>query len=263
MRTIIATAISLLCAVSFAQSLKDSKEALATMIHSANTGTRIFRDGHHTRDSAKTLWDEQASQGLPIALPNLLLSSNSAVGHIGVLPDGTIGYDLIINYKVLRQTEDGTLVIVQHDTPSSISSLGPFLFKNAPTKSIPTNGFFEPKGTWQISGIKEVGGIATLIVEPLPDSEFRLPDSQPHKFQFKHLPRDWENIDKTSFARGIYIGYRSGKVWIMDGESKILKKGIFELSKSDQGFVRKEIKDGRRDHLIPEYLGETAEKRAK
>jgi hypothetical protein len=261
MRLSVFVAFVLLSSSAFGQSgvaLKGSAAAAATIWHSTNTGQHIFYDGHISRDTLPDYWDELASNGQPAKYPWLVLSNNSAVGHVGILPDGKLGYDLTINYKVLSHTEAGTLIIVQHERPDKIAVIGTFLFRNSPADEVPNGGFFEPEGNWQITELNDRGYSKTLVVEPLSENDLPLPKKQKHKFQFSHQPRDWKNLDDSEFMRGIYVGYRKSEVWIMDADSEITKKRLFELSKSDQEFIRSEIKEGRRDHLIPEYLGESA-----
>lgn len=257
MRLSVFVAFVLLSSSAYGQPLAGSQQAIETQLHSMRTGDRIFNDGHIARADLPAYWDELAMKGLPAKMPYLVLANNSAVGHVGILPEGKLGYDLTLNYKVLSHTKDGTQVLVQFEYPQTTLVVGPFLFRNSPAKDVPTGGFFEPQGNWQITELADRGSSKLLVVEPLPDGEVKLPAVQKHKFQFKHLPRDWKNLDDSEFMRGIYVGYRKSEVWIMDAESEITKKRLFDLSKSDQEFIRNEIKEGRRDHLIPEYLGES------
>lgn len=259
MRLSVFVAFVLVSSSAFGQTkavLKGSSEDVVAVWQALNTGRNIFNEGHISRDGLPGYWDELASQGQEARFPFLVLSSNSAVGHVGKLPDGRMGYDLTINYKVILHTKEGVIVLVQHEMPRETLAIGPFLFKNSGADQVQDNGFFEPQGVWQISGLADQGYRKLLVVEPLPDGEVKLP-KQKHKFQFSQLPRDWKNLDDSAFIRGIYVGYRKAEVWIMDAESDIIKKRLFDLSKSDQEFIRKEIKEGRRDHLIPEYLGES------
>lgn len=271
MRLSVFVAFALLSSSAFAQPLAGSREAVSTMIHTMRTGTRIFNDGHITKDGLPGYWTDLAAKGLELKMPYLVLSSNSAISHVGVLPDGRLGYDLTVNYKVIGHVDDGALISVKFEYPENTLTTGPFLFKNCNAKDVPTNGLFEPTGYWQITELADLGYSKFLVVEPLPDGEVKLADweaklrdekpeiieGEKHPFLTKHAARDWKNLDESHFMRGIYIGFRRSEVWIMGADSRITKKRLLSLSASDQQFVRDEFKQGRRDHLIPEYLDDS------
>lgn len=267
MRLWVFVAFAVLSGSAFGQPLAGSRQAIESQLRALRTGARVFNDGHITKEGLPGYWDELAAQGLPVKMPYLVLSSNSAIGHVGILPDGRIGYDLTIHYKVIGHTDDGAQILVNFEYPETTATAGPFLFKNCSAKDVPTNGFFEPMGYWQITKLADQGHSKMLVVEPLPDGEVKLPVGEPkprkppeiekHPYQLKYDARDWKNLDGSGFMRGIYIGFRKAEVWIMGEDNRVVKKRLFTLSKADQQFVQKEFKEGRRDYLIPEYLGES------
>lgn len=219
--------------------------------------SQMQSQGHISKDRLEAYWDELAQHGLPVRMPYLVLVNNSSVGDVGILPDGIIDRTLEISYKVLSQTKDGTLIRVIRERDTGTHLGGVYLFKNAPTTNVPNDGYFEPTGYWQITGTYDYPVVLgserrALIVEPLSEADANMPKKLKHKLLFEHEPREWKNADGTTASRGIYLGYKKSLVWTMSEESEIRKIDLFKLSKADQDFVRKEIKEGRRLHLIPE-----------
>jgi len=72
-----------------------------------------------------------------------------------------------------------------------------------------------------------------------------------HPILAANKAHDWTYLDGRPFACGVYLGYKPTDVWVMTVDGDVLKTPLFGLSKANQDFVRKEIKDGRKAHLIP------------
>lgn len=231
--------------------LEGSPEAVNAMIRSATSKTALRQ---YTRATMDHHLSELGKYNLPPDYPTLQLNSLSKVGHIGRLDVDRV------DYWVAQHIEEGVLVDVEFYGmgPSRVSR---FLFKNAPAlKDAPTGGLADVSGVWQITGTFKYPTIrdpnhTTLVVEPLPEDEVKLPARSPHRYlmNLDNPSRQWSLKDGTPLVRGIYLGYKESKVWIMNAESEVVIRKLFDLSTDDQKFVRGEIKQGRRAFLIPEY----------
>jgi hypothetical protein len=229
-------------------------------------------EDQYTLDSVQTYFDKCAAEGKIATAPTLSLTVMSRPGHIGRLVGNYA--DTTKTFRVVQQINEGTLVTVNYYRQASYmemqkgnaasirpiggtdSTVGPFLFKYPEIASLQTDAVFNPLGIWQVTGpytySTAFGGTRTvLIVEPLPEGKIDIPSKLPHRFLYQHQARDWKKLGGEFLARGVYVGYRGGVVWIMDKESEIIKHSLFQLSSQDQAFIRKEIKEKRREHLIP------------
>jgi hypothetical protein len=229
-------------------------------------------EDQYTLDSVQTYFDLCAQNGKPIELPPLILTANSRQGHIGSLVNHN--KNIIVKYRVFQQIREGTLVMIDRFTipyntatngrrgveyvtaGGTTQSYGPFLFKHQDLAGLQSGAVFMPQNLWQVTSPftyeTSVGTNTIATVEPVPDGTIQIPEKMPHRFLYKHEARDWRMLDEGLLTRGVYIGYRSGTVWIMDKDSEIIKHSLFQLSKEDQAFIRKEIKENRREHLIPD-----------
>jgi hypothetical protein len=239
----------------------------------------------YTLDSIQSHFDRCAAEGKVATAPTLHLTVNSRVGHIGRLVGNYS--DTTNTFRVAQQISEGTLVTVNYYRSSvymemekgNLSSVrpiggtnatvGPFLFKSPEFAGLQTDAVFNPVGIWEITGsltYNTAGGATrtVLVIEPLEEGKIDLPTKMPHRFLHQHQARDWKKAGGDLLARGVYVGYRGGSVWIMDGNNDIIKEPLARLSSSDQTFLRKEIKEGRREWLIPELekeLKETANRK--
>ncbi len=230
----------------------------------------INAEEQYTIDSVQTYFDQCAAEGKPIDAPPLRLTSQSMPGHVGRLT--TPHNEVRIMFVVVQQIEEGTIVNVRHfasprnynasagkvgTIPMIDKTVGTFLFKFPAVATFATDTLIWPDGIWHITGTytynTAIGGSRTVcVVEELPDNVIDVPKEMPHQFLYKYPSRDWKKSGGDLLTRGVYVGYRGGSVWIMDKESEIIKQPLTRLSAEDQLFVRKEIRQQRREHLIPE-----------
>jgi len=204
----------------------------------------------------------------PPFMPTLNLNFGSVIGHIGRLDESWK------TYRVSQQTNDGTLVMVDYsrvqyaprtrDIPKwqlglSEATFGPFLFKDSGVANLPSEARFSPSGNYKISGLHTYqtvagGSNSVLIVEPLADNEFEAPKSFPNLLLYKHEIKTWNDGKGNEVAKGIYLGYRTPDVWILDVDANLVKASLISLREDDRNFVRKRIKDKKtREHLIPQF----------
>lgn len=214
----------------------------------------------YTVDTVQTYFDKCAAEGKPIDAPRLNLTHNSMPGHVGRL--NTQRHGPSIAMKVVQQIDEGTLVNVTqyyttHRSPRPIvDTYGPFLFKDKELAKFPTEATFTLFGIWKVTEpftYTTVGGSTrtTVVVEKLPDGAIGIPDRQPHNFLALYKARDWNKAGGEAIASGIYIGFEDGEVWIMRTDNEVIQERLAGLSSKDQAFVRKEIRLGHREFLIP------------
>jgi uncharacterized protein (TIGR03067 family) len=77
-----------------------------------------------------------------------------------------------------------------------------------------------------------------------------------HPILIEYPQREWSYADGAPLVSGVYLGYKPTDVWIITTTGEVVTTRLFGLSKSDQEFVRKEIKAGRKAFLIPQVESE-------
>lgn len=221
----------------------------------------------HTLETIAGYFEKQEEAKEPPFMPVLDLTYSSKIGHVGRLNQDRR------NYRVSQQIPEGTLVLVDrsadyryvtdsrgtHKVGEGPLTLGPYLFKDKSIASIPDSFGLDPIGNYKITGLYAYqtvagGSNSVLIVEPLSEEEFKSPKLLPSILLYKHEIKTWTDGKGNEVAKGIYLGYRSPDVWILDLDANVVKASLLSLREDDRKFVRKRIKDKKtREHLIPQF----------